>query len=61
MKLPAQIKSLNGVNKMQRDSIGESNCAEYEGRMGLMQVTPNFYEFPATNAKNPDGLSTIAL
>ena len=37
---------------MQRDSIGETNVQDYEGgRMGLMQQTPNFYEFP-TNSKN---------
>mmetsp|Transcript_13469 Transcript_13469/g.18454 ORF Transcript_13469/g.18454 Transcript_13469/m.18454 type:complete len:92 (+) Transcript_13469:3846-4121(+) len=60
LKLPVQIKSINGINKMQRDSIGESNLAEYEGRMGLMQQTPNFYEFP-TNSKNQEGLSTIGM
>jgi len=51
IKLPVQIKSINGINKMQRDSIGDTNLAEYEGRVGLMQQTPNFYEFP-TNSKN---------
>ena len=29
---------------MQRDSIGENNCTEYDGRMGMMQQTPNFYD-----------------
>lgn len=46
---------------MQRDSIGDNNVGEYDtGRMGLMQQTPNFYEFP-TNSKNQDGLNTIGM
>ena len=49
LKLPVQIKSINGINKMQRDSIGENNLAEYEGRMGMIQQTPNFYEFPGNS------------
>ena len=61
LKLPSQIKSINGINKMQRDSIGESNVAEYEGRMGMMQQTPNFYEFPTNSKNNQEGLSTIGM
>ena len=54
LKLPSQIKSINGINKMQRDSIGESNVAEYEGRMGMMQQTPNFYD-------RDGGMNTIGM
>ena len=45
-----QIKSITGgINKMQRDSIGDntSNTNDFEVRMNVNQQTPNFYEFPA--------------
>ena len=56
LKLPTQIKS---VNKMQRDSIGDNtNLPDFnEGRMVLMQQTPNFYEFPTSSKNQQEGLS----
>ena len=52
IKLPVQIKSITGgINKLQRDSIGDNNSgANNPGQDGIMQQTPNFYEFP-TNSK----------
>ena len=46
LKLPTQIKSITGgLNKLQRDSIGDNNTVA-SGEMGMAQQTPNFYEFP---------------
>ena len=65
IKLPVQIKSITGgINKMQRDSVGENNVSaanENEGRLAMIQQTPNFYEFP-TGQKNPEGgVSTLGM
>ena len=57
IKLPSQIKSITGgVNKIQRDSIGDMNQGNVgpEGMTGMMQQTPNFYEFP-TGSKQDAG------
>ena len=57
-----QIKS---INKMQRDSIGENNVAasnENEGRHGgMMQQTPNFYEFPTGSKQAEGAASTLGM
>jgi len=60
IKLPVQIKSITGgINKMQRDSIGENNVNDFEPRLAANQQTPNFYEFPP-GSKN-EGLNTAAM
>ena len=52
IKHPVQIKSITGgINKLQRDSIGDNNQnmqnSNQDGNpMGMIQQTPNFYEFP---------------
>ena len=54
LKLPVQIKSITGgLNKLQRDSIGDNNI-QPNGEMGMIQQTPNFYEFPTTSKQQQD-------
>lgn len=65
MKHPVQIKSITGgINKLQRDSIGENNqnmqMSNQDGGMGMIQQTPNFYEFP-TGQKQDGGISTLGM
>lgn len=63
IKLPAQIKSITGaINK--RDSVGEpSNSGTAQGSEsghGMIQQTPNFYEFPAGH-KPQEGMGHVGM
>ena len=69
IKLPVQIKSITGgINKLQRDSIGENNqnsalTSANQDLGNMIQQTPNFYEFPTGSkqgAQQQDGIQTLA-
>lgn len=61
LKLPVQIKSITGgLNKLQRDSIGD-NSGNANGEVGMMQQTPNFYEFPTGSKQTEGNMNNMGL
>ena len=56
LKLPSQIKSItSGLNKLQRDSMGDTGSGEPQHN------APNFYEFPNSKAERDTCNSNIGL